>query len=359
MEHSYAVIMAGGVGTRLWPISRKNRPKQFQAFTHELTLLQHMVKLVRDVLPVERIFIMATPEFASLIYSQVPEIPENNLLYEPSRRDNGPSTTLAMLQVCQRDPEATVAILWSDHDVQEPEAFATMLRASFQASQNHRDSLVVVGAKPTSADAGLGYIQVGTEVAKYEGVPVFQVKQFIEKPEQKDANRYAASWEYLWNVGYKIIGTQKYLDIFRAAHPELTQTLDDLKAALEGRDMDKIRATYDQFPALSIEYLFTPHVKDLIVVPADIGWSDVGNWKTLHNVLKEKFPNQLVTRGPVLSRDSSNSLVFAKDRQVVLLGVKDLVVVDEGDVLLVMTKDAAGSIKELTQQLESSNPELL
>ena len=359
MDHTYAIIMAGGAGTRLWPISRKSRPKQFQAFTHELTMLQHMVSLTRQVISIEQIFIMATPEFADIIRTQIPELPTENVLFEPSRRDNGPAITLGMIQVHRRDPKAIVALLWSDHDIREKEVFAKTITAAFQAAKDHPSSLVTVGAKPTSPDPSLGYIQVGTEIQKYNGVPVFVVKRFVEKPSSEDAIKFVSSWEYLWNVGYKIISTTEFLSKFSEVHPELAPTISKLTAACESVDERKITALYEQFPKLSIEYLLTPHLTNLLVVPADIGWSDIGNWGTLHDVLKDRYPEQVVTRGEVITHGSKNSLVFAHDRPIAIIGVEDLIVVDDGDVILVMKKDAAGEIKKFIQKLETTNPELL
>jgi mannose-1-phosphate guanylyltransferase len=359
MDHTYAIIMAGGAGTRLWPISRKNRPKQFQAFTHELTMLQHMVTLTKQVITIDRIFIMATPEFADIIRTQLPELPSENLLFEPSRRDNGPAITLGMIQVHRRDPKAIVALLWSDHDIREKEVFADTIRAAFQAAKEHPLSLVTVGAKPTSPDPSLGYIQVGTEINNYNGVPVFVVKRFVEKPSPEDAVKFVSSWEYLWNVGYKIMSTTEYLAKFTEVHLELSLTISELTVACNDLDERKITALYEQFPKLSIEYLLTPHLTDLIVVPADIGWSDIGNWATLHNVLKDRYQEQVVTRGEVISHNSKNSLVFTHDRPIAIIGVEDLIVVDDGDVILVMKKDAAGEIKKFIQKLETTNPELL
>ena len=359
MDHSYAIIMAGGAGTRLWPISRQKRPKQFQAFTHELTLLQHMVKLTSQVIAPENILVMATPEFADIIRQQLPELPTQNLLFEPARRDNGPAIAIAMLQAHLRDPEATVALLWSDHDIREPEVFAKTLETCLAASKQSPSSLVMMGAKPTHPDTGLGYIQIGKEIANYNDIPVFKVKAFAEKPDLVTATRYVSSWEYLWNVGSKIMKASEYLTAFRQIHPELESTLDTITEACKEMDQDKIRAHYDEFPKLSDEYLFTNHIKDLLVVPADIGWSDVGNWKTLFDVLKDRYSEQLVIKGEVISLDSKNSLIFAKDRPIAVVGINNLVVVDDGDVILVMNKDKASRIKELTQQLENNKPELL
>ncbi|MBU6389227.1 hypothetical protein KGQ71_01795 [Patescibacteria group bacterium] len=351
--------MAGGAGTRLWPISRQKRPKQFQAFVNEETLLQHMVELCKPVVPLNRIYIMATPEFRSVILEQLPELPDGNILYEPARRDNGPAITLGMAQIHQKDPEAIVAILWSDHVINEPKTFADTVRAAFTASAHHPKSLITIGVNPAHPDTGLGYIQMGEEVQKYDGVPVFKVHKFIEKPDLETATKFVSSWQYLWNVGYKIMSTKEYLAIFKAVQPDLKKTVEELEVACHKNDTETIAKLYENFPKLSIEYLFTPFVKDLLVVPGDLGWSDIGSWNILHDILKKRDGEHVITRGEVISIDSNNSLIYAKDRPIAVVGVNNLIVVDEGDTLLVMSRDAAQSIKTVIKALEDNHQELL
>lgn len=348
--------MAGGAGTRLWPISRAERPKQFQSFVGPETLLQHMVSLATEVVPLERVFIMATPQFSQTIQEQLPELPSQNILFEPARRDNGPAIMLGMLQVSKLDPQATVAILWSDHLIQSRASFAITLNAAFMAAEATPQAMVTVGANPTFPNTALGYIQMGKEVAQYADVPVFTVRKFIEKPELKVAQAMVSGWEYLWNIGYKVLNVQMFIETFREVQPELRETFDALQKA---ESQAVITELYEKFPKLSIEYIYTPFVKELLVVPADMGWSDIGDWKTLHEVLAEDHPENLALRGQVISHHSRGSLAFSKTKPIVLLGVEDIVVVEEDDVILVMNREQAQDIKQLNALLETANPELL
>jgi mannose-1-phosphate guanylyltransferase len=355
-NHNYVLIIAGGAGTRLWPVSRKDRPKQFQAFINEQTLLQNCVALTEQVVPLEQTFIMATEEFRSIILEQLPGLPEENILFEPARRDNGPATTLAMMQIHKRDPEAIVAILWSDHSILLPEVFAQVLATCFTAALAHPESLVSVAANPTKPDTGLGYIQIGKEVARYNEVPVFAVKRFVEKPDLETATKFVASWDYLWNVGYNVFSTKQFLLELNKAQPELRSVLADLQQA---KSPTEIAKTYDQMPRLSIDILLIQKLSSQLVVPADFGWSDVGNWNTLHDVLKNRFNHNNAIRGQVLQHNTKNCLIFAKDRPIATVGLEDLIIVDDGDVILVMHKDHAQDIKQLTQRMEDDTPEYL
>ena len=358
-SHHYALIVAGGSGTRLWPLSRKNRPKQFQSFIKEQTLLQHMVSHVEDVLPIEHVFILATPEFAPIILEQLPSLPPENLLYEPARRDTGPAMILGMMQISQRDPEATTAVLWADHNIEKASTFSELLEVAFQASEQHPHALITMGSKPTYPATGFGYIQMADEDKAYGNHTVFAVKRFVEKPDLATATEFVASWEYLWNMGYNVMRTDQFLKVCREINPELKETLNKLQKACENQDHQAIASVYEELPKISVDYLVVQHLKDLYVVPADIGWNDIGSWKALHEILRDQFSDGVVTRGNVITLESEECLIYSKDRLITAVGLKDIIIVDDGDAILVMHKDHAQAIKTLTQKLEVSNPELL
>jgi mannose-1-phosphate guanylyltransferase len=357
--HNYVLIMAGGAGTRLWPISRQQRPKQFQSFVGEETLLQHIVGIASTVVPTDHLYFMATPEFAAVIKEQIPGIAPENLLFEPARRDNGPAIVLGMLQIQQRDPEACVAILWSDHLIQKPEALTVTLQGAFEAAKHHADHMIVIGAHPTRPDTGLGWIQMGKEVGIYQDTPLFRVKRFVEKPDLAQATQFLNRWEYLWNVGYKIVTVRTFFERLASVQPDLVKPLQELRKLTAADQAEKIATPYEKLPKLSIEYLLTQYMDDLLVVPADLGWSDIGNWETLHDVLKEQKQDHLITQGNVLTIDTENSLILGRDRLVAAVGLKDVVIVDDGDAVLVMHRSAAQHIKKVIQALEDSHKHLL
>lgn len=354
-EHNYALILAGGAGSRLWPMSRVTLPKQFQRLTGPETLFAHMLRLTNQVIPAERTFVLSVPEFHPLIREQAPGLPTDNILAEPALRDNGPAIMLGMLEIRRRDPEARVAILWSDHLIQKEEPFVRTLETAFAATKEFPDHLVTVGATPTKADTALGYIHLGEEV-RSGTPPVMRVQRFVEKPEQPDADRFVASGEYLWNVGYKLMSVEQFLAEFKRVQPDHAATLDRLADSLD--NADALAEVYQALPKLSIEYLFTQYLDNILVVPADIGWSDVGTWNTLYEVLSEN--DGLATRGTVLTENCSDSLVFAKDRPIAVVGMDDVIVVDTGDVILVMNRNTpASELKKLVQdQIGPSYPEL-
>lgn len=356
-----ALIIAGGMGARLWPMSRRALPKQFQHLLGNETPFQHMVRLVTQVVPLEHVYVMAVPDFADIILEQVPELDRSHILFEPAQRDTAPAVTLGMLQIAAVNPHATVATLWSDHLVLDEQRFAQVLTAAFEAAEAQPEYLVSVGSKPTKADPSLGYIHMGKEDGHYNGVDVHYVQQFIEKPDQKTAETFFASWEYLWNVGYNVMTVESFVRELLAAQPDHAKTITALRDAIAAGNQEDIARLYAELPKTSIDYFLVQKLTKILVVPADMGWSDIGTWTTLYHMMVTKSGEHLVTQGEVRSINTENSLVFAKDRPVTLVGVKDLIVVDTGDTVLVMHHEAApGDLKSLVQDiLTETNPELL
>lgn len=360
-DHRAVLIIAGGSGTRLWPMSRKALPKQFQPLFGKETPFQLMIRLVSQVVPAEHIFIMAIPEFTEIILKQAPSLSRENILFEPAMRDTGPAVTLGVLQVAERDPEATVAAMWSDHLILNDQEFENVLNAAFEAAETKPDYLVTVGSKPTKPDPTLGYIHMGKVAGTFAGVDVHYVQEFKEKPDQKTAERFFSSWEYFWNVGYNVIKAQTFIGELNAAKPELAPLIATLQENIRSGDQQAIAQAYEEFPRISIDYLLIQGLSKLMVVPADMGWSDIGTWATLHEMMTLKYGNDLIKQGEVQSVGTTNSLVFAKDRPIALVGVSDIVVVDTGDVVLVMDRKAsAADLKSLVQEaISETNPELL
>lgn len=361
-DHTYAIVMAGGAGSRLWPMSRKHLPKQFQPLLGKETPFQLMIRLVSQVIPTERIMVMAPNEFKHLILEQAPQLGEQNILQEPERRDTGPAIVLGMLEMVERDPEATVLTVWSDHLILDEAKFAQVIEAGLVTVADHPNWLVNVGAKPTKADTSLGYIQMGSALTEHNEIEVRRVKRFVEKPDEATATRFFQSHEYLWNLGYNIMRAQSFIEQFKAVNPDLVDEMEHLAVAIrEPYDAAAVAEGFARLPKAAIDYLFVEKIEHIAVVPADMGWSDIGTWAALHKMMIAKSGHSMVTKGEVHSIDTKNSLIFAKDRPVTLVGVQDLIVVDTGDAVLIMHNDAkASDLKKLVQEtLSETNPELL
>lgn len=357
-ENHYAVIMAGGSGTRLWPMSRKSSPKQFQALVSHQTMLQLMYQLLREVFTPSRILVQTAKSFKGLVETQLPELPLENILLEPEARDTAPAFGFATAEILKRDKEAKLGIFYSDHIIKNREEFVKAVKTSYQAVEDFPDYVVMMGVKPAYAHTGLGYIQMNSQVKAYDDGEVFNVERFIEKPDALTATEFVKSWEYFWNTGYKVCTASALFDLIAKHAPEMAETLQTI-AHLAEEDSPKAEAKiaelYGGLEKISFEYLIVERLDNLLVVPSDMEWSDIGDWKSLHDILTQVSGHHVVTKGEHVGVDMENSLVYAGDRLVATLGLKDVVVVDTPDVLLIANKHKVQDLKKLITQLEEQN----
>lgn len=354
---SYALIMAGGSGTRLWPMSRNAFPKQFQPLLGEETPFQHMVRLLTQVIPIEKVFVQITPAFKDFIREQAPQIPTANILIEPSRRDTGPAVIYGLMEIVKRDPDAIVTTVWSDHVVTKPEVFAKVLTTCIEAATALPNHLVTVGAKPVRVETGYGHIGCAEELRP----GVFAVSEFVEKPGQAKAEGFMESGKYLWNVGYNTMRASTFLQELKKVRSDLAETLESLQQAVTGGDSNTIVTAFEALPKTSVDFLVVQQFPHMAVVPADMGWSDIGNWAEVYRVRRENYPHSVVTSGDVWIADSHDSLVYATTKPVAMIGVSDVVVVETDDAILVMNRRTPPSeLKQfLNDTISTANPDLL
>jgi len=355
MDHRYVVIMAGGTGTRLWPLSRDKHPKQFLHLVGDVSLLQSTCENISRVIPTNRIYIMADAAKTALAQQQLPQIPKENFIIEPQARDNGPAIAVATAIIYHRDPAATLAIFWADHSVQKPTQFAQTIESAFVAAQAKQDFIVSIGIKPTYPATEFGYIKLGHEVKTPATDPVFAVDQFVEKPDEATAKQYLTDWRYLWNTGYKVYHAKLMLDLFAQHQPEFNKVLTEITKTIEA-DGDW-HPLFAKLERRDIERLITEKTKDILVIPADLGWSDIGSWKSLHDVLVDQSGNDLVvqTEGDHIGVNNQRCLIIGKKKLIATVGLSDIVIVETDDALLVAHKSAAQDVKQIIEQLKETN----
>lgn len=359
----FVVIMAGGTGTRLWPLSRKARPKQFHSFHSAKTLLQETFERASSVVESDHIFVSTGSQYADLILEELPEITRERLIIEPEARNTGPAVSLVASTMAERFPEAIVATIASDHAIENPDEFTTTLSSAFETVSQNPDKLVTVGINPTAPDTGLGYIKLGQEYATIKNRRVFVVDSFKEKPDQKTAEEYLRSFDYLWNAGYFIFSVQSFLSWIDRLAPELAETLKTIRQERSAGSLTPLRFAelYHQTPLLAIDYLLVEKLgaTDRLVIPSPLQWSDVGNWNALHGFLK-KDERSFVVLGKHLDHGSHNLLVHGGKRLITTLNVKDLVIVDTDDALLVADRESVGTdIRALLESIKKEFPESL
>ncbi|HWQ60295.1 MAG TPA: mannose-1-phosphate guanylyltransferase [Candidatus Fimivivens sp.] len=348
-ENLAIVIMAGGSGTRLWPLSRKDSPKQFQSFVSEKTLLEETYDRAKRIVPEDRIFISSGEKYRDRIFKLLPNIAEDRLLLEPSPRGTGPAIGLVASFLHERFPGATIATIASDHAIENDEAFVTALRSGLETIARHPDKLAVVGINPTSPDTGLGYIRMGEEFTNSGRERTFYADEFKEKPDQKTAETYLADWRYLWNAGYFIFSADTMLGWIAEYAPKLSEVL----MMIGNGTADK--GAYDDAEVEAIEPLVVERLpaESRIVVPAPIQWSDIGTWRSLFDFLAHRNGEKSFLFGDTVELEGAGNLAYGNGKKIItLFGVDDLVVVDTDDALLVTSRDRAADIKKLISELK-------
>jgi mannose-1-phosphate guanylyltransferase len=349
----YALIMAGGSGTRLWPLSREARPKQSLQLVGERSMFQHAVERLAPLFPTRNIWVVTRSEHASLLHAQAPELPAGNLILEPQGRGTAPAIGLAAIHLRRADPQAVMAVLTADHYITDPARFRQVLAAALSAAR--RGHLVTLGIKPSSPSTGYGYIEQGPSLGEVEGFPVFRVQRFSEKPDRDTAVRMVISGLYSWNSGMFIWQVERILAEFERQMPEFYAQLLEVEAALGTPDYDLVLGRiWPQVAKQTIDYGVMEGAQNVVVIPADIGWSDIGSWASLVELLPaDDQGNTLV--GEYLSIDTQDTLVFGDQRLIATVGVRDLVIVDSGDALLVCHKDHEQRVRELVDLLKAKN----
>lgn len=354
MEHYYALILAGGGGTRLWPMSRKDMPKQLLPLIDEYSMFRTSVLRLGPLFAPENIYIATGHEYVDALRSEAPEVPPQNFITEPYGKNNGPAVGLALTVISQRDPQATVALLTADHHIGKPEIFHEVLRVAYNVAQ--KDYIVTLGISPTFPATGFGYIRQGEELEKMNGLTCYVSRGFTEKPNIIAATKFLASGQYSWNSGMFIWKAERAMAEFERQHPQVYDALMALRPLVDTPAFEeKLRAIWGDFPALSIDYMIMEGAEQMAVIPVDMGWSDVGSWASLFDVLKvDKFGNCFKGSGPDrVILDTRNTLVYS-GRLTVTIGVQDIIVVDTDDVLLICHKDRSQDVRDVVNHLRAT-----
>ncbi len=345
----HPVIMAGGSGTRFWPLSRRNRPKQFLPLTSRKALLIETVDRLKGLAKPKDTWVVCGKVHAPTVRKLLPKLPRGNVLIEPEARNTAPCVGLAAAVIARRDPEAILAVLPADHHVGNPAAFRRALETAADAAKT--GALVTIGIQPAHPETGFGYIQLGEELAAGE-MPVHTVKRFVEKPNLETAKGYLASGDYLWNAGIFVFRADRILEELAAHMPETKAPLQTIGKAVGKRTFETVlKKQFAKMPKTSIDYGVMEKAQNIAVVRADFGWSDVGSFSALPEVRKADAQGN-VAEGESVLVDVRDSVVLAGKRPVAVIGVEGLVVVDAGDAILVCPKDRAQDVRKVVEALE-------
>jgi len=348
----HAVIMAGGIGSRFWPASRKEKPKQFLDVFGDGTLIQNTVARLQGLIPPERCLVVTHERYVEQTRKQLPAVPEENILAEPISRNTAPCITYAAAVLADRDPDATMVVLPADHVIGNVARFHDTLEVALDAAQDD-EALVTIGIEPTYPATGYGYIQYDGDAAdEHDDLRAYPVRTFAEKPDQSTAERFIDSGDFLWNSGMFIWRADTILDQVEAHLPDAHEAFAPVRAAGDDTAPDTLEQAFRESPRISIDYGVMEQADTVYVVPGAFDWNDVGDWRAVYN-LSDKDEHGNVIEGNVIMQDSSRCYVQAGNRLVVLVGLHDCVVVDTDDAVLVCNRESAQQVKQVVEYLHA------
>jgi mannose-1-phosphate guanylyltransferase len=349
-NNRYGLILAGGRGTRFWPRSRRTHAKQVLRFLGERSLIQETVDRLSPAIPPERLWVITNHHLRAEIVKQLPEVPARQILAEPAQRNTAPCIGLAAHILESVDPKAVFGVFPADHFISRPKDYLRLLKPAFTAAE--RGDIAVIGIEPRWAETGYGYIEFpkGVEAGKLETV---KVRKFREKPDLKTAKRFVKAGNFYWNAGMFFWTAKVYLEALREFEPGIASLIDGLPAFGNRKFNAAVAQSFPQCPNISVDYAVLERAKNVVGVAAgDIGWNDVGSWNAVYELMPRDADGNF-SRSEALIESSSGNYIEASGKLVALLGVKDLVVVDTPDALLIADRARAQEVGELVKLLEA------
>ncbi len=350
----YAVIMAGGTGTRFWPRSRKSKPKQFLNLFGDQTMIQQTVDRLDGFVDNERVMVVTNKDYVDIVEEQLPSIDSSLIIGEPVARNTAPCVAAAAAILNKRDPESVMVVLPADHRIGNQKEFKNTLNTAVETAKQE-NSLVTIGITPNRPETGYGYIRRERDRA-IAGLshPVYKVRTFTEKPELETAKEFLASGDYLWNSGIFIWKTGTIIEAFRQHLPEIYRQIEVLQKT-DGSEED-IRAFYEACPSISIDYGIMEKAGKVHVVPGDFDWNDVGSWKAVHELSGKDSEGNTVVHTKTLFQNSSGNYVSGEGKKLIAFaGVDNVALVETEDAILIVNLEQAQDVKKVVEELKKKD----
>lgn len=343
------VIMAGGSGTRLWPVSRKLSPKQIKPFFGKETLLQKTYKRLKKSFNESDIFISSNINQKNLIIKQLPKFPAANLILEPVRRDTAAAIGLVSATFARNNSKEIIATVNSDHYIKNEREFNRVLKLAGIVVQEHPNYLTLIGINPTYPETGYGYIKLDKQIQNYHKDKLYTVECFKEKPDLKTAKRYLRNWSYLWNPAYFVFRADKMLSLFKKHLPKQHRILKIIK-----ENPDRLNREFPKIKPISVDYGIMEKTRDLLCLPANFDWCDIGHWRTVKDILSEKNDDNII-KGKYIGLESNGNLVYSyTNKLIATIGIKNTIIIETDDAVLVCPKDKAQDVKKLVDKFKKS-----
>ena len=341
-----ALIMAGGKGTRFWPLSTEEKPKQFLNLIGEETMIQMTVNRIKPIIPIERIFVCTGEMYVDLVKEQLPELPERNIIIEPEGRNTAPCIALSAMVIDRYYKNSNMVVLPSDHLINDEEEFRNTLLAADSFIEEKDEAIVTLGMNPSRPEVGYGYIKYSDEVLKSNDFRVIKVDSFIEKPNLDTAKKYLREGNYLWNGGMFIWSINNVINQIKMYSPNTYNALINVMEVSEDKLQETINNNYEGAEATSIDYAVLEKSKDVYVIPSNFGWDDVGSWESLDRYReKDELGNVLVGQSKAVK--ANNNLVISSNNSVVVEGLSDIYIIENDGKVLVGHKSNVANVKKL------------
>jgi mannose-1-phosphate guanylyltransferase len=350
----HAFIMAGGGGTRFWPRSRQSKPKQFLQLVGDQSLLQQALERIEALAPPARTWIITGASYRAETARQLPSLPPASIVGEPCGRDTAACIGLGAALCLRSDPDAIMLVMPADHVIEPAQEFRRAVQVAEQMVLDHPQALVTFGIKPTFAATGYGYIERGAELAQRQGVPVYRVGSFREKPHVELAEEYVASGKHFWNSGIFVWRAATILEQLRANQPKLAGAVERIAAAWETPSGDEVLAKeYAGLDRISIDYAVMEKAPEVLMVQAPFLWDDVGSWLALERRQPQDAHENTILANH-LGIDTHHCVIAGdKEKLIATLGVSDLIIIQDGDAILVAHREEEGNIKKIVEELKA------
>jgi mannose-1-phosphate guanylyltransferase len=354
----HATILAGGGGTRFWPRSRQQRPKQFLALGSERTLLQQALDRVEGLMPAEHTWVITGQAYQEETSRQLPHLPADRIIGEPCGRDTAPCIGLGAALIARQDPSAVMLVTPADHVIEPVREFERAVHVAALMAEEHPGALITFGIPPTFPSSGYGYIHRGAEIGQRQGVNMFRVQRFEEKPPADRAERFVASGEYFWNSGIFVWRVAAVLEELRRQQPKLHDAVRRIADAWDTtRRNDVLRPEYEALPKISIDYAVMEHAKEVFVVKAPYRWDDVGSWLALERMHPQDADHNTVLATHCGLKTNHCIIVGDAGKIITTIGVENLVIVQDGDATLIADRREEGTVKQLVELLKKKGLE--
>ena len=343
-----ALIMAGGKGTRFWPASTEEKPKQFLALSSLNTMIQETVNRILPLIPIEHIFICTSSKYKNICMEQLPQLPEENIIEEPEGRNTAPCIMLSTLYISRIHKNTNIIVLPSDHSIKNNEDFVSTLKLGDDFINSHEKGIITIGIQPTRPDTNYGYIEFDRE--KDDKSLVFKVKKFVEKPDLEKAQLFYHSKNFLWNAGMFLFNSLYMLNQYSLYAKKIYANLIELPYCSDINYQAILKEKYSQCDSISVDYAIMEKCSDIYVIPSAFDWDDVGSWKALERYLSGDDRNN-ISNVPCHFKDCSNNIVFSEDKEVYILNSSNIFVINAGGRIIVGNKSDIDSVYKLRDEV--------